>query len=104
VTSSAEPPRLSPAEATRKIRLILADGIVDYSAHCWHKRMPERNVSPLDIEHVLKEGHVIRAAEWDSNYQDWKYRVEGTDIEGDELTAITVIFEEDFSLLVVTVF
>lgn len=30
--------------------------------------------------------------------------MEGTDIEGDELTAITVIFEQDLSLLVVTVF
>jgi hypothetical protein len=66
--------------------------------------MRQRNVSTLDIEYVLQEGQVIREAEWDCSYEDWKYRVEGTDIEGDELTAITVIFERDFSLLVVTVF
>ena len=51
-----------------------------------------------------KEGQVIRDAEWDSDFSNWKYRVEGTDIDGEELTAITVIFDEDFSLLVVTVF
>ena len=57
-----------------------------------------------DVENVLREGHVIQKAQWDSNYSNWKYRVEGTDIEGDELTAIAVIFESDFSVLVVTVF
>jgi|SRR6185503_8854315 len=102
--SQTESPRLSPPEATRKIRLILEEGTVDFSTHCWHVRMPQRNVSTLDVEHVLREGRVIREAEWDLNYGDWKYRVEGTDIEGDELTAITVIFEQDLSLLVVTVF
>ena len=102
--SPTKPPRLSPLEATRKIRLTLEEGTTDYSRHCWHERMPERNVSTLDVEHVLGKGQVIREAEWDSDYCNWKYRVEGTDIEGEELTAITVIFEEDFSLLVVTVF
>lgn len=102
--SSLDPPRLSPREATRRIRQILEDGTVDFSDHCWHERMPQRNVSAIDIEHVLRNGRVIREAEWDSTYGHWRYRVEGTDVEGDELTAITVIFERDFSLLVVTVF
>ena len=66
--------------------------------------MPERSISTLDVEHVLNERQVIREAEWDAEYCNWKYRVEGTDSEGDELTAITVIFEQDFSILVVTVF
>jgi Domain of unknown function (DUF4258) len=102
--SPTKPRRLSPLEATRKIRLILQEGTIDYSGHCWFERMRERNVSTLDVEHVLAEGQVIREAEWDSDCCNWKYRVEGTDIEGDELTAITVIFEQDFSVLVVTVF
>lgn len=102
--SLIKPPRLSPPEATRKIRLILEEGTIDYSAHCWRERMPERNVSTLDVEHVLGEGRVNREAEWDSDCCNWKYRVEGTDIEGDELTAISVIFEQDLSILIVTVF
>ena len=99
-----EPPRLSPAEATRKIQLILKEGTIDFSFHCWHERMPERKVSVLDVGHVLGRGRVVREAEWDSRYEQWKYRVEGTDVEGDELIAITVIFEPDLSILVVTVF
>jgi hypothetical protein len=66
--------------------------------------MPQRSVSTLDVEHVLGKGQVIREGEWDSDYCNWKYRVEGADLEGDDLTAVTVIFEQDFSILVVTVF
>ncbi|HEU4794085.1 MAG TPA: DUF4258 domain-containing protein [Pyrinomonadaceae bacterium] len=66
--------------------------------------MRQRNVNTLDVEYLLRQGHILREPEWDSNYGDWKYRVEGTDIEGEDLTAITVIFEEAFSVLVVTVF
>ena len=102
--SLTKPRRLSPREATRRIRLILEEGTIDYSGHCWLTRMPQRNVSTLDVEHVLGEGQVVRDAEWDSDYRNWKYRVEGTDVEGDDLTAITVLFEADFSILVVTVF
>jgi Domain of unknown function (DUF4258) len=96
-------PCLSPAEAQRKIRLILEEGTVDISGHC-RRRMRARGVDDLDIAHVLEKGQIIRQAEWDPDHNEWKYRVEGTDIEGDELTAITVIFEADLSLLTVTVF
>jgi hypothetical protein len=61
-------------------------------------------VDDLDIAHVLEKGQIIRQAEWEPDHQNWKYRVEGTDIEGDELTAITVVFEADLSLSIVTVF
>ena len=97
------PRRFRPAEAQRKIQLILEEGIVDFTAHC-RRRMRERRVDDLDVVHVLSQGQIIREAEWDSEHDNWKYRVEGTDIEGDELTAITVIFEADLSLLTITVF
>lgn len=99
----AVPCRFSPAEAQRKIHLILEEGIVDFSTHC-RRRMRERGADDLDVVHVLRNGQIIREAEWDSEYNNWKYRIEGTDTEGDELTAITVIFEADLSLLNVTVF
>jgi hypothetical protein len=66
--------------------------------------MRERGVDDLDVAHVLREGQIIREAEWDPEHEEWKYRIEGTDVEGEELTAITVIFEADLSLLTVTVF
>ena len=95
--------RLSPAEAQRNIRLILEEGTVEISGHC-RRRMRERGVDDLDLVHVLENGQIIREAEWDLNHNQWKYRVEGMDIEGEALTAITVIFEADLSILTVTVF
>lgn len=57
-----------------------------------------------DIIATLKSGEIRRAPEWDDEHGDWKYRVEGEDVEGDELTAITLIIETDMQLLIVTVF
>src|SRR5260370_36754167 len=99
----SRPAKLSPAEAKRKIQLILEDGTVDFSGRC-RRRMRERSVDDLDVVHVLKEGEITREAEWDPEYDNWKYRIEGTDVEGDDLTAISVIFEADLSLLNITVF
>src|SRR5258708_32815348 len=101
--ADTQPPKLSPAEAKRKIQLILEEGTVDFSGHC-RRRMRERGANDLDIVHVLEEGQIIREAEWDSDYENWKYRVEGADVEGEEITVISVIFEVDLSLLNITVF
>jgi len=64
----SRPPKLSPAEAKRKIQLILEDGTVDFTTHC-RRRMRERGVDDLDVVHVLQEGQIIREAEWDSDYK-----------------------------------
>ena len=100
---NAVPCRLSPAEALRKIQLILEEGIVDFTTHC-RRRMRETGADDLDVVNVLRNGQIMRESEWDSDHNNWKYRVQGTDIEGDELTTITVIFEADLSLLNITVF
>jgi hypothetical protein len=102
--ADTQPPKLSPAEATRRIRLILEEGTIEYSFHCLNVRMPQRGVDTLDVEHVLAHGQVIREPEWSDEHNDWKYRVEGADVEGDELVAITVIIDVTFTDLVVTVF
>jgi len=36
--------------------------------------------------------------------ENWEYRIEGTDIEGEDLKAITVIIEEYLIARVITVF
>jgi hypothetical protein len=81
---NAVPCRFSPAEALRKIQLILEEGIVDFTTHC-RRRMRERGANDLDVVHVLRNGQIRRESEWDSDHNNWKYRVQGTDIEGDEL-------------------
>jgi len=66
--------------------------------------MPKRKVTTLDVVSTLQTGQIIRDPEWDENYQNWKYRVEGVDMETDELTVITVIFAAGLTLYIITVF
>lgn len=95
---------LSPEDAKRKITLFLKDGRVKPSFHCLRVSMPKRSVGMQDIEHVLGEGEIFRPPEWDEEHGDWKYVVEGTDQEGDKLRAVTVFFDVNMTLYIITVF
>lgn len=83
--------KLSRDEAKRRIVLLLDQGTVEPSSHCRRESMPRRGVSLSDVINVLRNGEIVREPEWDEGHGQWKYRVEGIDIEGDELCAITVI-------------
>lgn len=58
----------------------------------------------LDVEHALCSGVSSRAPEWDAEHESWKYRVEGSDVEGAQLTVIVVIDEAEPLLRLVTTF
>jgi uncharacterized protein DUF4258 len=98
------PVKLSAEDARRIIQLILDKGTLEASHHCRAERMRERGVTMLDVENVLRNGEIRRDPELDEERNRWKYRVEGEDIEGDELIAITVIIEEQMELFIITVF
>lgn len=98
------PPKLSPDEAKEKILLILEDGFVEPTFHCLTDSMPKRNVDMSDIKNALQSGKVRRKPEWNDDYNNWKYRVEGYDVDGDDLIVITVIIDEDLTLKIITVF
>lgn len=96
--------KLSRDEAKRKIALFLKEGRVRPTSHCFRDSMPKRNVSLQDILHVLQHGEVIRDAQWDEEHGEWKYVMEGADLEGDDLRAVTVFFDAAMTLIIVTVF
>ena len=98
----ASPRRLSPDEAKRIILLILEEGYVERTDHCI-KRMKERGITMPQLAHALKTGQV-GATEWNDEHDNWKYEVEGVDTEGDTLTAITVIIENDLTLVIITTY
>ncbi len=100
----SQPDPFTPEEAMRRILEILRDGEVRPTSHCLNESMPTRNVTMGDILTALRSGKIKRPAEWDNEHAEWKYRVEGEDTEGDELTAITVILTTDMRLVIVTVF
>ena len=96
--------RLSPEEARRKIALFLRDGRVVPSGHCRRDSMPKRRVTLPDIINVLQTGEIVRSPEWSEEHGEWKYVVEGTDLDDDELKAVTVFFDDNLTLLIVTVY
>ena len=99
-----QPDKLTPDEAKRAIRLILDEGTIELSFHCRHESMPKRGITMPELLHALRTGEVVRAPEWDDEHQQWKYRVEGLDTEGDELTSVTLIFDAQLTLYIITVF
>ena len=98
-------PKFSPGEAIRKIRQILRDGNTIFSRHLLDDITSGRHgVSHQDVIYVLQTGEIISPPEWDEIHLNWKYTVEGTDLDEEELRAITIIIEERFSIFVVTAF
>jgi hypothetical protein len=95
------PQPLSPERAKEEILLKLAEGKLDLSDHCKYESMPKRKIFIQDIVIALEIGEIKRVPEWDDDYQNWKYRVEGFDEENDELIIITVILDY---LIIVTAF
>jgi hypothetical protein len=99
-----KPPILTAVEAMAKIQIILQEGDIVISDHCKRVRMKERDVTYVDIITCLKKGTINRAAEWEEKYSNWKYRVEGFDKVGEELTSIVVIIDANLELFVITIF
>jgi hypothetical protein len=104
VVEMGRPLALSADEAKQRILFILDEGIVEPSAHCLYESMQQRGVSMTDIRHALMTGEIRRPPEWGDDHDNWKYRVEGEDTDGDDLTAITVIIEANLTLRIITVF
>ena len=73
----------------------------------WHagQEREYRNVSNDDIQHMLLGAWVLeRAPEWSEEHHNWKYRLRGADLEGDELTLIVAVNTEEQKIAVVTKF
>lgn len=98
-----KPQPLTSQQAKAKILNILENGTVKISSHITKDRLKLRNLSRKDIQFALANGQVI-CSEWENNYQNWKYQVDGFDIDGDELTSIIIFFDSDVSLFIITAY
>jgi hypothetical protein len=98
----SHPPQKTLDEVRQAIAWVLKAGQVVPKPHC-RRRMAERNVTMQDILYCLRNGDPVGAAEWSDEDTEWKYRVEGADIEQDPLTVV-VLFEIRSRMLIVTVF
>jgi len=92
---------ISNAEALVIIRDILENGIVSLSTHA-RARMRSRHFNMHDVRHILKTGD-IQSKEFNDLDSTWKYRIEGSDIDGEAGVVITAIISSARQV-VVTVF
>jgi hypothetical protein len=103
-SSSERPSSLAEPELRVTISRIVHYGTVWQTRHAGHDRS-YRNVSDDDIQHMLVGPWVLeRMPEWSDEHRNWKYRLRGADIEGDELTLIVAVNTEEEKLSVITKF
>jgi len=90
------------SEAVTLIRHCLDEGRVIASKH-FRDELKAECLNILDAHHVLNTGNVFREPEFDVRYQEWNYRMEGTEPDGKQL-AIVFSFKEDDLGFLITVF
>ncbi len=92
----------SSSEAIRRIREIANLGDVRTTGHC-RKRMAERGFGFQDLLSILLNGEIKSQPEYDEKHDQFKYRIDGSTIDGDSAVAITVIVSSH-AVLIVTIF
>ena len=83
---------LTPADAKRLLRVILADGEVVFTSHAL-KEMEEDGISQADAMGVLRGG-MVEPAEFERG--SWRYRVRAN------RTYVVAAFRSEFAAVVVT--
>lgn len=94
---------LQADEVAQYVRAVLRDGKVILTDHCNNESMRNRHVHSTDLYSALANG-TLMSSEWDAERKEWKYRIKGTDLEGDELTGIVILLVSKLQIVVITVF
>ncbi len=84
------------------IREFARTGFIKTTRHCV-ERMNKRDVTTEDILNLLMWGEVIELKE-NKELQNWECKIMGKDLEGEELTFVAAICEEEASILCITVY
>lgn len=85
---------LAPDKATELINKITtyADCTIDLTNHC-QKKMLEKSFDFQDLLLVLSNGKVNSLPEYDKNHKHYKYKVQGSTLDGDDAVIIIVILD-----------
>ncbi len=80
---------LEDFEVLKLIRDIIESGTIIYSNHV-KKQMAKRGYQSLDVTYILTEGKV-ESKNFDEEKQNWVYKIEGKDLDGDSGGVVTAI-------------
>ena len=78
---------LSPRQAIERILLLERDVGIVLTGHA-RQRMAQRKLSRRDIRQCLKYGRVV---EHSKPFRLWRYKVEGSTIDGDPMSCVVEI-------------
>ncbi len=103
--SSGSRPQPLAGEALRQaVTRIVLYGTFRESAHSAFERS-YRNVSERDILAMLEgEWTVAAEPEWDDRHRNWKHKLTGKDLDGDELTLLIAVNVELNHIDIITKF
>jgi hypothetical protein len=94
--------RVSRTEAVDLVRGCLSAGRVIPGKH-FREELANEGLDILDAYNVLRTGSIFQEPEPDIRSGDWKYRIEGTDLEGKPL-AVVFCFKDASTGFLITVF
>jgi len=101
--SSAErPAALSEDELRVRVQRIVCYGTVRES---WHSKNDRsyRNISIDDIQHMLRsQWKLVGKPKWSVEHRNWTYKLEGEDLDDDELTLVISVHAEQVEILIIT--
>lgn len=94
---------LTILDAQNKIREIAKYGDIIPTYHYHDKGKNLRDYSLQDVRNILKNAQISEQPIFDTKYNNWKCRVEGQSIDGDDTVVITAIISHR-EVVAVTVF
>jgi hypothetical protein len=92
---------LAKDRAKAKLNRCLDEGVVIYSRH-FRDELVNDDLTAQDILTVCRSGAIIMAPEKDIKTGQWKYKIEGTTVEGRRV-AVVFTFRTDLAVFI-TVF
>ena len=95
------PTRHSRDDALGRIRRCLDDGEVIPTKH-FRDKLEELGLSMVEAFYVLGRGLILNEPEFDVRHQQWNYRIEGTEPDGEHLAIVFTFVEEASGLLITT--
>jgi len=94
--------RLSRPDATKLLRECVLKGNI-IPGRRFRGELEKEGLDLQDAVRVLKMGNIFHEPEPDTKTGDWKYRVEGTEVDGKWL-AIVFCFKTEDTAFLITVF
>jgi hypothetical protein len=101
-SSADRPAALTKDELRARVQRIVCYGTVRESWHSQNDRR-YRNISIDDIQHLLRsQWKLAGKPKWNAEHGDWIYKLEGEDLDDDELTLVIAVRDEQVEILVIT--